>query len=126
MLLDTHSLLWVLSGGAEFGASARTALEGDPEVTYSSVSVAEIRIKQLLGKLQVPEDLLDRISAAGLRARDLTVAAADGLAAWPTLRRHDPFDRLLLAHAVAIGTRLLTADRVLLELDGAPVLDARA
>ena len=96
------------------------------DVAYSAISLAEIRIKQMLGRLTVPEDLLHRIGEAGLRASAYGVRAADDLLSRPALVRHDPFDRLLLTQAAAEGTVLLTADRVLLGLPGAPVLDARA
>lgn len=126
MLLDTHSLLWLLDGGDAFGSKARRLLEESEMVTYSAISIAEIRIKQMLGKLTVPDDLIQRIESAGLRSAAYGVLAAEGLVRWPALLRHDPFDRLLLTQAVAEGTVLLTADRVLLDLPDAPVIDARA
>ena len=125
VLLDTHSLIWVLQGGTRFGAETRELLQTSEGVRFSSISIAEIRIKQMLGKLAVPEDVLERIEASGLQPSSFTPSAADELLAWPQLVRHDPFDRLLLAQAASLGTRLLTVDRVLLELEGAPVLDAR-
>lgn len=125
MLLDTRSLLWTLNGGEEFGSHARALLARATDPQYSSISIAEIRIKQLLGKLTVPDDLLLRIEEAGLRPAAYSAEAADDLLNWPQLVRHDPFDRLLLTQAVAAGTTLLTADRTLLALAGAPVIDAR-
>lgn len=126
MLLDTHSLLWVLDGGASFGPRARDLIVHAPEVRFSSISIAEIRIKQMLGRLEVPDDLMARIDQARLRAAAYGSDAAEHLLCWPSLVRHDPFDRLLLTHAVALGTQLLTADRVLLDLPEAPVLNARS
>lgn len=125
MLLDTHVLLWVLEGSARLGSAARTRLLEAGVVHCSAISLAEIRIKQMLGRLEVPPDLPDRIAAAGLRSAPYPGTAADALPEWPTLVRHDPFDRMLLTHAVALGTVLLTADQVLLSTDGAPVVDAR-
>nr|WP_285594613.1 PIN domain-containing protein [Actinomycetospora sp. NBRC 106378] len=50
---------------------------------------------------------------------------AEGVRTLPAaLRRHDPFDRLLVAQARALGLTLLTADRVLLGLDLPFVVDA--
>lgn len=126
VLLDTHSLLWVLDGGQAFGLRARRTLEESSEVSFSAISIAEIRIKELLGELSVPDDLLHRIGQAGLRPAAYSVDAAEGLAAWPMLVRHDPFDRLLLTQAAAARTALLTADHVLLSVPDAPVIDARA
>lgn len=125
MLLDTHVLLWILDGSEQIGRDARWTLEHADTVEWSSISMAEIRIKAMLGKLVVPDDLQSRIERAGIRPASFSIAAADELARWPTLVRHDPFDRMLLAQAVASGSRLVTADAVLLALDGAPVIDAR-
>jgi PIN domain nuclease of toxin-antitoxin system len=45
-------------------------------------------------------------------------------AAVQTARRHDPFDRLIVAQASCAGLRLLTADHVLLDLRRDFILDA--
>ena len=49
---------------------------------------------------------------------------AEGIREFPELIRHDPFDRLIVAQASQAGLRLLTADRVLLGLGRAFVVDA--
>lgn len=126
LLLDTHTLLWVLDGGASLGAECRSRIDRADTVWYSSISVAEIRIKELLGKLTVPPDLLALIQAANLQAASFSVGAADRLSQWPQSVRHDPFDRLLLCHAADLGAHLVTADTAILALEDAPVLDARA
>jgi PIN domain nuclease of toxin-antitoxin system len=42
----------------------------------------------------------------------------------PSLVRHDPFDRLILATAKARGAKLVTSDRKLLELGFDWILDS--
>lgn len=129
MLLDTHVVLWLLSDDASFGAQARAAVAAATAVHVSAASVWEIAIKTELGKLEVPDDLLERIEQAGLVQLPVT-----GEHSWATrtvtgLPHRDPFDRLLLAQARLERLTLVTADRALLAADlgaGPTVVDARA
>lgn len=119
MLLDTNSLLWVLTDASRLGPLSRQALAA--ETVYSSpISVVELRIKSVLGRVTVPDDLVDVIRAAGIVELPFLDQHADALREFPQLDRHDPFDRMLLAQASTARVILLTADRVL--LDAAPTL----
>jgi len=53
LLLDTHALLWWLSGDARLGSDALNLIESDPEtlVHVSIVSPWEIAAKRRKGKL---------------------------------------------------------------------------
>jgi PIN domain nuclease of toxin-antitoxin system len=109
LLLDTHVVLWQLSGERELSQSAVGAIAAADDLLFSVVSFAEIGIKAAVGKLVVPEDLQAKITDAGVRS--LALAAAHGLAVaqLPTHHR-DPFDRLLIAQAMTEGLTLVTAD----------------
>ena len=109
LLLDTHVVLWQLSGERELSQSAVAAIAAADDLLFSVVSFAEIGIKAAVGKLVVPEDLQAKITDAGVRS--LALAAAHGLAVaqLPTHHR-DPFDRLLIAQAMTEGLTLVTAD----------------
>ncbi len=109
LLLDTHVVLWQLSGERELSRSAVAAIAGADDLLFSVVSFAEIGIKAAVGKLVVPPDLQAKITDAGVRS--LALAAAHGLAVaqLPTHHR-DPFDRLLIAQAMTEGLTLVTAD----------------
>ena len=126
VLLDTNALLWVLTGDPRLGPVARERLLADGgRVHHSVVSVLELTIKDLLGRLALPPDLPGAIGAAGTRELAFTSAHALRLTDLPTLVRHDPFDRMLLAQASVEGLELLTADAVLLGLGLDGVTDAR-
>ena len=115
LLLDTHALLWALGDVERLAPSARAAIE-DPQndVHVSAVSGWEIGIKTALGKLRVPPDLADQVRAAGFLV--LPVTFEDGLSVGALPRHHDdPFDRMLVAQAVAHQLVLVTADRRLAE-----------
>lgn len=117
ILLDTHVVLWLLDDSPRLSASARSELLAARAVYVSAVSHAELRIKQLVGKIALPARWAERVAQQGLRSLPFTAAHADRLADFPELARHDPFDRMLLAQARSEGLDLLTADRRLLSLE---------
>ncbi len=116
LLLDTHVVLWQLSGERELGPQAQRVVSEATELAFSVVSFAEIGVKAAIGKLRVPADLDERVIAAGIRVAGL--APAHGLAVGRLpLHHRDPFDRLLVAQAMTEGFTLLSADRQLASYD---------
>ena len=83
------------------------------ELLLSAASSWEIAIKHGLGKLALPEPperyVPDRIRAIGATAVAVEHGHALAVASLPPLHR-DPFDRLLVAQADALGAAILTAD----------------
>jgi PIN domain nuclease of toxin-antitoxin system len=78
-------------------------------VFVSAATVWEISIKQQLGKLEVPSDLLRQIDLNRFEPLSMTVSHAYTAGALP--RHHDdPFDRMLVAQAMKEGLVLLTGD----------------
>jgi len=88
--------------------------EGD--VAVSAATVWEIAIKRMLGRITV--DLKELISAMSAdQFAELPVRFAHSLALQSLPRHHDdPFDRILIAQAIAEGRRLVTRDGEVLEL----------
>jgi PIN domain nuclease of toxin-antitoxin system len=120
-LLDTHILLWAAAEPQRLSRAAR-ALINDPEndLIFSAISIWEVAIKHGLGRndFQVESRLLRR----ALLDQDyielpLTGAHAAGIDALPPIHK-DPFDRLLLAQAIAEGLPLLTSDVLLAKYRG--------
>lgn len=109
LLLDTHVVLWQLSGTRPLGPRAAAALSSATELRFSVVSFAEIGVKVSIGKLQVPPELRDAVEHSGVRTLGLTPAHGLRVAELPLLHR-DPFDRLLIAQARAEGLTFVTAD----------------
>jgi PIN domain nuclease of toxin-antitoxin system len=94
-------------------------------VFASSVSVLEIQIKSMLGKMKVDVDLIEAIKTAGLKELDFKIVHANELSAFLKLAKHDPFDRMLLAQAQTESMKLMTSDKFLLNLGLSFVLDAK-
>ena len=66
------------------------------------MSITEATIKSALGKLR-NADRPDWCMAAGLTELALTAKHGAAIANFPALRKHDPFDRMLLAQARVEG-----------------------
>jgi PIN domain nuclease of toxin-antitoxin system len=114
VLLDTCAFLWLAEGDPELSSRARDAII-DPtnEVYLSPTSVWEIVIKQALGRLvlKLPADryVPEQRELHRIDTLPVTEPAALALARLPPHHR-DPFDRLLVAQAVAEGCTIATPD----------------
>jgi PIN domain nuclease of toxin-antitoxin system len=123
LLLDTQVLIWCLAADRRLKRIARKAIEDDSNrVWVSAASAWEIEIKSALGKLSVPDDLLNQMSANDFDELTIRMEHALYLRHLPALHR-DPFDRILIAQAVCEGLTIVTADPV---LGGYPVRVIRA
>jgi len=97
-------------------AAAAAVRDPSNDVFLSAVSVWEIVTKYRLGRLPLPEPP-DRLIPAERRVRGLTALAFDEDAALQGLRlpalHRDPFDRMLIAQAVAHGLAIVTPDQAI-------------
>lgn len=112
MLLDTHILLWWLADDERLSESASATI-ADPmtEVYVSVVSLWEIAIKVGKGKLRADlEEITEQIALMDFRMLAVEADHVRTYARLPTLHS-DPFDRMLVAQAIAEPLRLLTHDR---------------
>jgi PIN domain nuclease of toxin-antitoxin system len=110
LLVDTHIALWALGEPARL-SDAERALLVDPSVErrLSPVSIWETAIKREAGRLRAPRRLA-AILAAEFRMLDVTASLLEAAAELP--RHHaDPFDRVLVAHALQDDLAVLTRDR---------------
>jgi PIN domain nuclease of toxin-antitoxin system len=109
LLLDTHVVLWQLSGERSLGARARITVAAAAELAFSVVSFAEIGVKAAVGKLVIPDDLKAHVMGTGVRLLGLSPEHGLAVATLP-LHHRDPFDRLLVAQARQGGYTLVTAE----------------
>jgi PIN domain nuclease of toxin-antitoxin system len=118
VLLDTHVLLWWMSGGMERLSKAAQAAVTAPGavIVVSAVTVWEIAIKRGLGKLDAPGDLIPQLERAGVGLLPITARHADYVASLPPHHR-DPFDRLLVAQAKIERLAVVSADGPLSRYD---------
>lgn len=110
LLLDTHALLWWLSDSSRLSSDSRQAITEPENVVFlSSVVVWEIRIKESIGKLDLPQGFRDVLDAEAFVELPMTSEHAHAVRDLPMLHR-DPFDRLLIAQARTEGLTLVTRD----------------
>lgn len=123
-LLDTSTLITAISFPDRFGKRALKIIDSSPELYFSAVSVFEIVAKQMRGKLDLGQSVGKFLSGLDARALPLRVEDANEVYSFPSLLKHDPFDRLILATTRARGAKLITSDRKLLDLGFDWVLDS--
>jgi PIN domain nuclease of toxin-antitoxin system len=113
LLVDSHALLWWLGATEKLSSGARDALRSPVNRVYVSAAVAwELAIKVNLGKLDASElisDLPRVLFEKGFRR--LAISMDHALRAGMLPRHHnDPFDRMLVAQAQALGFAIVSAD----------------
>lgn len=122
LLLDTHAIIWWLTDDPRLSRKAAAALD-DPEnaLFVSAVAAYEIAFKQGLGLLApLPEPLSRRLQRGGISVIELSLNAA--IAAGALSRPHrDPWDRIMIAQALAGELIVVTVDHVFSDY-GVPVL----
>lgn len=103
-LLDTHSLIWFLSGDNQLSAHARQLIEDESnEIFVSIASLWEMSIKVSLGKLDLNQPF-QQLFPAQLENNSIAILSISmsHLSALCTLPFHhrDPFDRLIIAQSL--------------------------
>jgi PIN domain nuclease of toxin-antitoxin system len=116
VLLDTHVFLWLQTDRKRLGEHRALLEDRRTQRLLSAVSSWEIAIKHRLGRLPLPEppqryvpDAMRAIDAAALPVEHSHALAVADLE--PVHR--DPFDRLLIAQAKALGIPIATANATL-------------
>ena len=129
-LLDSHVLLWLTPVTPRLSSQVLDQLSLAANGLFvSPASVAELCIKASLGKLTLPfgqdedagEVFTQLLEELGIVSLDVTLAHASRLRDLP-LHHRDPFDRLIVAQALAENLTLVTHDRTLGQYNGLSVL----
>ncbi|MEY2925791.1 MAG: hypothetical protein RL367_268 [Pseudomonadota bacterium] len=121
LLLDTHLLIWTAGNVRKLSKTARGLIEDrDNDIAFSAVSIWEIAIKYALEKPDF--DIDPHLVRRGCLDNGMTECAMTSdhaiiTATLPHIHK-DPFDRLLVAQAMAEGVTLLTADQMIAKYRG--------
>ena len=110
LLLDTQVFLWWREANRRMRGEARRAITGADTVFVSAASGWEIAIKVALKKLVIPGPVEPAIEQSGFEKLPITFGHAAGLMGLAQHHR-DPFDRMLIAQALAEGLTIVTHDR---------------
>jgi PIN domain nuclease of toxin-antitoxin system len=116
-LLDTHTLIWWMTTDSHLSFEARTLIRSEETLALvSAVSAWEIATKVRLGKLPAAISLVQNFASDLHRHRMeiLDVTAEHGIRAGLLPGPHkDPFDRMLIAQAIAENIPIVSNDRAL-------------
>ena len=123
-LHDTNALLAHLLYPARLGSQTVKSLSKAESVFFSSVSIAEISIKQLIKKMTFSTSILELAKESDLVELPFGIEAAVEVAAFSSLVGHDPFDRMIVASASSSQLNLITSDRAMLGLGLGWILDS--
>jgi PIN domain nuclease of toxin-antitoxin system len=111
LLIDSHAFLWWGEDSPALGSAARSAI-ADPvnEALISVAALWELTIKASSGKLTLPADLETMAATLGFSVLSINFMHLRRLGLLPRVHR-DPFDRMMIAQALAEGIPIITGDR---------------
>lgn len=114
LLLDTHAFLWFVGGDARLSADARSLILDPANSRLLSVaSLWEMAIKASLGRLTLAlpfVELVERqVRGNAVEVLPVLPHHLDALTRLPFVHK-DPFDRLIVAQALAEGVPVVTRD----------------
>jgi PIN domain nuclease of toxin-antitoxin system len=113
-LLDTHTFIWFVTDSPQLGVTAKALIEHEyNEKWFSIASVWEMAIKCSIGKLTFNLPLQTFVDQQMQQnSMDLLNIQISHLAIVSTLPLYhrDPFDRLLIAQAIAEKIPIISAD----------------
>jgi PIN domain nuclease of toxin-antitoxin system len=116
VLLDTHALLWWMADSRRLSTTAHQSIANEAnDVLVSAASAWEISTKFRIGKLPggetIASDIAGRVTHQGFTALVIDHADAERAGRLPGPHR-DPFDRMLIAQALARGLPVVSLDEV--------------
>lgn len=117
LLLDTHIAMWAIADHPNLSGKARRLID-DPDntIVVSTATIWEISIKHTLargGPNDMPisgQEALGYFRDAGFEVLDIAATHAAAVETLPPLHG-DPFDRMIVAQAMAVPLRLVTHDQ---------------
>lgn len=126
LLLDTHALVWLASDQTQLTSAGKACVrQAAGRLFVSSISSLEIALLVKRGRLELPLAPQAFVEASlhqhGVEEVPVDTAVAVASVALPDLH-NDPFDRIIVATALARGLSVLSKDTVMPHYPGLTVL----
>jgi PIN domain nuclease of toxin-antitoxin system len=113
LLLDTHVLIWAATDDIKLSNSAAKLIDDEANTLYfSAASLWELTIKGAERTGVIPAVLRKVLLDAGYLELPITSEHGLTVGVLPNYHR-DPFDRILVAQALAEGITLVTQDNAM-------------
>jgi PIN domain nuclease of toxin-antitoxin system len=114
-LLDTHYMLWAVADTRKISKKVKDIITNPTHrLVVSAVSFWEVSLKTSLGKLAItgfaPNDLPDACMKIGFDIEHLMAAECSTYHQLKATYHKDPFDRMLIWHAIRHDYILISAD----------------
>lgn len=120
LLLDTHVALWWVQNHSISSEAQAAILDRSNRVFISAAVIWELATKRSVNKLTLEADPEREWDEIGFEPLPISAAHARRVATLP-LHHRDPFDRILVAQAVAESMTLVTRDRLFAQYDVAKI-----
>ena len=121
LLLDTHLWVWLATDPSKLSRAARDVFDDEANALFFSVvTIWEVAIKSALGRRDFAADpalLLDYLRRGPFEELPVLAEHTLPLTILPPIYK-DPFDRILIAQAVAEEMTFVTADSSLTAYPG--------
>ncbi len=127
IIIDTHVLIWWLANDSQLGEKAKKEIANPTNTVYvSSATSWEISIKVMSGKLTLPgpmQNMRNIVYREGFFELPIILEHGTNAGQLPLIHK-DPFDRMMIAQAIAEGFHLMTADQHIKKYPNVLTLDA--
>ena len=114
VLIDTQTLIWFCEDNSRLPASVKLYMERSSGLVVSMASFWEITIKTSLGKLTTAgniDSVMDNALSKGFNILQIEREHLIVLSTLDLIHR-DPFDRLIIAQAIAENIPLISSDDI--------------
>ena len=114
VLIDTQTLIWFCEDNSHLPVSVKVYMERSNGLVVSMASFWEITIKTSLGKLTTAgniADVMDKALSKGFKILQIEREHLIVLSDLDLIHR-DPFDRIIIAQAIAENIPLISSDDI--------------
>lgn len=111
-VLDTHILVWRLLDPKKLSSKIQKIFKNQNNYFYiPTISVLEIQYLNEINRIHVEMDEILRIISEDDQYKTVSYDQHTMLQSLKLTSTRDPFDRIILGHAIALATKIITHDR---------------